>query len=171
MCQPCILYKAFSSLFPCLSVFCLSLTVLFFSVGDHTQRFSISCGCDVSPPQAISSDLSAFFQAIHKNSASIYKRRLCPRICSFLPVPLCLSCSVHLPLFWLVKAWSDVSWCTVGLVLFELSNWRRFVTNINQSNLDNFPSFPNRKLEMHFSFFASLFLWIPLCLCEVWHAR
>lgn len=42
------------------------------------SAFSISCGCDVSPPQAISSDLSAFFQAIHKNSAGIYRSRLCP---------------------------------------------------------------------------------------------
>lgn len=64
------------SLFLSLSV---SLTIPSFPFsGWPHSAISISCGCDVSPTQAISSDLSAFFQAIHKNSASTYKRRLCP---------------------------------------------------------------------------------------------
>ncbi|KAK5599713.1 hypothetical protein CRENBAI_016748 [Crenichthys baileyi] len=93
MCRPHILHKAFSSFFSSRPVFsslslslslplCLSLTIPFLWV--TTQHFSISCGCDVSPPQAISRDLSAFFQAIHKNSASIHKRRLHP----YLQCPL-----------------------------------------------------------------------------------
>lgn len=164
-----LIFPLFPSMFPSFP----------FSGWPHSA-ISISGGCDVSPQQAINSDLSAFFQAIHKNSANTSKR--CPCLWTHLHLycPRCPNCSFHLPLLWLAtlktfkktKHRGDCLYRSIRVIYMHLKSFCATVKRVN-SNTMNVTVMVHKLLclvlwtitgvSFLFSSLLCVFLWASIC--------